>query len=97
MNLSQVAAQLADEPLFLGKDLLAWLVLAFGSAMVIGNLAAWIRPPVDDVDAGDDPGEGTVDGPVPGAVDRPPAGRTFMMVAIGAVAAIWALASLIVR
>ena len=30
---------------FLGEDLLAWLVLAIGGAMAAGNLAALIRPP----------------------------------------------------
>ena len=61
-------------------DLLAWLLLAFGAAMVVGNLAALIRPPADD---GDEP------------VERPPTGRTITLVVLGAIAAIWALASLL--
>lgn len=74
---------LADEVLFLGDDLLPWLMLAFGAAMVVGNLAAFFRPP---------PAE-------PGAVDErrepPPLGRTVAFVVVGAVAAIWALATLL--
>lgn len=34
-----------DASLFLGKDLIVWLVLAFGAALVAGNLAAILRPP----------------------------------------------------
>jgi hypothetical protein len=32
--------------MFLGEDLLAYLVLALGAAMAIGSLAALVRPPV---------------------------------------------------
>jgi hypothetical protein len=35
---------LADD-LFLGHDLLAWLVLAMGAALAVGNIAALVRPP----------------------------------------------------
>ncbi len=69
---------LADE-LFLGHDLLAWLVLAFGGALVVGNIAALIRPPVET-----DP-------------DSPPKmlrRRALIYAGIGAIAAIWALATL---
>ena len=70
---------LADT-LFLGKDLLAWLVLALGGAMAVGNGLALVRPP-DKSRKGDLP--------------RAPIARTLVMGAIGAVAAIWALASLV--
>ena len=30
---------------FLGDDLLAWLVLALGGALLVGNVAAIVRPP----------------------------------------------------
>ena len=30
--------------MFLGEDLLAWMVLAFGGAMFVGNLAALFKP-----------------------------------------------------
>jgi hypothetical protein len=61
-------------------DLLAWLLLAFGGAMVVGNVAALIRPPAADGD---------------GPVQRPPTGRTLVLIGLGAIATIWALASLI--
>jgi hypothetical protein len=72
----------SDFFLFDGQ-LLPWLLLAFGAAMVVGNLAALVRPPAPD------PGDiGT-------SADRPPLGRTLVLVLIGAVAAIWAIASLV--
>jgi hypothetical protein len=69
---------LADT-LFLGNDLLAWLVLALGGAMAVGNGLALLRPPAKGRD---------------GDLARAPVGRTLVFVVIGAVAAIWALASL---
>ncbi len=74
---------IAQEVLFLGDDLLPWLVLAFGAAMVVGNLAAFFRPP---------PAE-------PGELDErrepPPLARTVGFVVVGAIAAVWALATLL--
>ena len=69
---------LADT-LFLGNDLLAWLLLALGGAMAVGNALALVRPPAK-TDEGDLP--------------RAPVGRSVVMLVIGLVAAIWALASL---
>ena len=66
--------------MFLGEDLLAWLVLAFGGAMAIGSAVALVRPP-EQRDEGDLP-------------DAPLA-RSLAMIVIGAVAAVWALASLV--
>ena len=71
---------LAAQSLFLGKDLLPWLVLALGGALAIGNVLALVRPPVDPKD---------------GELARAPVRRSLTMAAIGAVAAIWALASLL--
>ena len=34
-----------DATVFLGEDLLAWLVLAIGAALAVGNALALIRPP----------------------------------------------------
>ena len=65
--------------LFLGDDFLPWIVLAFGAAMVAGNLFALIRPPSSD---SEDP-------------SRAPVGRALIMISIGAVASIWGLASLL--
>jgi hypothetical protein len=66
--------------LFLGNDLLAWMVLALGGALFVGNGLALIRPP-EQPDGGD--------------LRRAPITRTFVMMTIGAIAAIWSLASLL--
>ena len=66
--------------MFLGEDLLAWLVLAFGGAMAVVSAVALVRPP-EQKDEGDLP-------------DAPLA-RSLAMIVVGAVAAIWALASLV--
>jgi hypothetical protein len=66
--------------MFLGEDLLAWLVLAFGGAMAVGSAMALVRPP-----------ERRDDGDLPAA----PVARSLVMIAVGGVAAVWALASLI--
>lgn len=66
--------------MFLGEDLLPYLVLALGAAMVVGNGLALIRPPAK---------------PKEGELERAPAGRSIAMIVVGAVAAIWALASLL--
>ena len=36
--------------MFLGADLLGWLLLALGGAMAVGNLVALVRPPGGDRD-----------------------------------------------
>ena len=66
--------------MFLGDDLLPLLVLALGAALVFGNGMALVRPPRD---AKDD------------ELARAPVGRSAVMIGIGFVAAIWALASLV--
>jgi hypothetical protein len=65
---------------FLGNDLLPYLVLALGAALVFGNAMALARPPKQ---AKDD------------ELARAPVGRSAVMIGIGLVAAIWALASLV--
>ena len=65
--------------MFLGEDLLAWLVLAFGGAMAVGSAMALIRPP-----------ERREEGDLPEA----PLARSLAMIVVGALAALWALASL---
>jgi hypothetical protein len=67
--------------MFLGQDLLAYLVLAFGGALFVGNLAAVIRPPVRQLDDTN--------------LERAPVARSIVFAGIGLVAAIWALASLV--
>lgn len=66
--------------MFLGEDLLAWLVLALGGALFAGNLLAVVRPPVK---------------PKEGELAKAPVGRSLTMAAVGFVAALWALASLV--
>ena len=67
--------------MFLGEDLLAYLVLAVGGALFVGNLMAVVRPPERQLDDGH--------------LDRAPVGRSLLYAGIGLVAAVWALASLI--
>jgi hypothetical protein len=67
--------------MFLGEDLLAWLVLALGGALFVGNVMALVRPP--DVQRDDS------------HLARAPVGRSLAMALVGFVAAVWALGSLI--
>ena len=71
----------SDSGAFLGKDLLPYLVLALGGALVAGNVAALVKPPQQA--RGDDD------------LERAPMGRSLVMAGLGLVAAIWALASLL--
>jgi hypothetical protein len=65
---------------FLGEDLLAWLVLAMGGALAVGTTLALIRPPAETED---------------GDLSKAPVTRSLVMISIGAMAAVWALASLV--
>lgn len=64
----------------LGDDLLEWIVLALGGAMFAGNLGAVIRPRTEQRE---------------GELTAAPVARSVAMGAVGFVAAIWALASLV--
>ena len=78
--------------MFLGDNLLAWLVLALGGALLVGNvlalggalavgnLLAIVRPPAQTEE---------------GDLRRAPVARSLVMAAIGLVAALWALATLV--
>jgi hypothetical protein len=66
--------------MFLGEDLLAWLVLAIGGAMAVGSIMAIVRPP-EHVKEGD--------------LEAAPVGRSIVFAVIGAIGAVWALASLV--
>lgn len=66
--------------MFLGEDLLPFLVLALGAALVFGNGLALVRPPK----------EARKD-----ELARAPVGRSAVMMAVGFVASVWALASLL--
>jgi hypothetical protein len=67
------------ETVFLGEDLLPLLVLALGGALAVGNLFALVRPPSQTR---------------PGELTRAPLGRSLVMLVLGLVASIWAVASL---
>ena len=67
--------------MFLGEDLLQWLLLALGGALFIGNVAAIVRPPERQRDES--------------YLERAPIGRSLVYAGLGLVAAIWALATLI--
>ncbi|MBL88777.1 MAG: hypothetical protein CL517_00685 [Actinobacteria bacterium] len=66
--------------MFLGENLLEWLLLAFGSAMCVGNLAALVNPPKNrDIKS----------------LKRAPFWRSFIYIIVGLVVAVWSLAGLI--
>lgn len=67
--------------MFLGEDLLVWLVLALGGAMAVGNLLALVRPASSRRREGD--------------LERAPLGRSLVFIVVGLVACVWALASLV--
>ncbi len=66
--------------MFLGDDVLAWIVLALGGALAFGSILAVLRPNPDPKD---------------GELLHAPLGRSVAMASVGTVAAIWALASLL--
>ena len=63
-----------------GPDLLAYLVLALGAAMAVGSLLAIVRPP---------------DSRAEGDLEQAPLGRSLAFAAVGLLAAVWALGSLL--
>jgi hypothetical protein len=65
---------------FLGDDLLAWLLLAIGGALAVGTALALVKPPSE---------RGEAD------LARPPLARSLVMIAVGLVAALWGLATLL--
>jgi hypothetical protein len=66
--------------MFLGEDLLAYLVLAVGGALCVGNVLAIVRPPAEIAE---------------GDLERAPVARSVVMAVVGGIAALWALGSLI--
>jgi hypothetical protein len=64
----------------LGDNLLPLLVLALGAAMALGNILAIVRPPAHRKE---------------GELTKAPVGRSVGMAALGLLAAVWALASLL--
>ena len=66
--------------LFLGEDLILYLLLALGGALFVGNVAAIVRPPKQ---------------PESDALERAPIVRSVVYAVIGLFAAVWAIATLI--
>jgi hypothetical protein len=71
---------LAAATIGLGDNLLPFLVLALGGALFVGNVLAIVRPPAQARE---------------GDLTRAPVRRSVVMAAVGFIAAIWALASLL--
>jgi len=69
--------------MFLGNDLIVWLLLALGGALFAGNVMALVRPPQGPRNDDDLP--------------VAPRSRSITMAAIGFVVAIAALAAIISR
>jgi hypothetical protein len=67
--------------MFLGEDLLAWLVLAFGGAMFVGNLTAVFRPREVPREEGE--------------LTEAPKVRSAAMAVLGLAAAVWAIITLL--
>ncbi|MGK2948444.1 MAG: hypothetical protein ACSLFP_07710 [Acidimicrobiales bacterium] len=63
-----------------GPDILAYLVLALGAAMAVGSILAVVRPPESRRE---------------GDLEQAPLARSVAFAAVGLVAAIWALGSLL--
>lgn len=66
----------------LGDNLLIYLVLALGAALLLGNLLALLKPPAR---------------PNAGELARAPMGRSLLMALVGFLAALWALGSLVAK
>ena len=66
--------------MFLGDQLLAYLVLAMGGALLVGNVLALVKPPPAAKE---------------GELERAPVASSLVMAGIGLIAAVWAIASLV--
>ena len=66
--------------MFLGENLIVYLVLAFGGALAVGNFLALVS---------------TKEAPKDSDFERPPLFLSIVMILIGVIAAIWAIISLI--
>ena len=75
-------AQTNDVAPFLGEDLIAYLVLALGAALFVGNAAALARPRRTDGDSA-------------GQTVRAAAWRAIPLALVGLFASLWALATLL--
>ncbi|WP_419924378.1 hypothetical protein [Candidatus Poriferisocius sp.] len=74
-----------------GPEIITFLLLALGGALAVGNIAALINPEGPRRRAqGPPPPPGAPDEPV-----KPKVGRSVVMIMVGLVIVIWAIASLI--
>ena len=64
--------------MLLGEDLLAYLVLAMGAALFVGNMLAVVKPRAETKE---------------GELEQAPVARSVVMGLVGLVAAVWAAAS----
>jgi hypothetical protein len=64
----------------LGDNFLEWMLVALGAALVVGNVLAIVRPRTRTEE---------------GDLQRAPLGRSLFFAAIGLVAAIWGLATIL--
>jgi hypothetical protein len=67
----------------LGDDLIVWLLLALGGALLVGNVMALVRPPEQPRQDGD--------------LSAAPRGRSILMAVIGLITTVAALGGLIGR
>jgi hypothetical protein len=72
---------LLAETLVLGDNLLAYMLLAFGGALAVGNTLAIVRPPERPKQKGD--------------LERAPLIRSVVFAVLGTFVALWAAASLL--
>jgi hypothetical protein len=70
------------ETVFLGDDLIVWLLLALGGALFVGNVTALVRPPQGPRSEADLP--------------EAPRARSIAMAVLGFVVAVAALGALLV-
>lgn len=78
---AKVLAQ-EESPNLLGDDFFAWVVLAIGGALLVGNVLALVRPP-DRAKARK------------GDLEQAPVARSVTMAVVGALATVWAVATLL--
>jgi hypothetical protein len=80
--------------MFLGDNLIVYLVLALGGALAVGNIAALVRPPKAQLDqqsnsSSEENESDSTD------LAKAPVARSLVMAIIGATAAVWSIASLL--
>jgi len=68
--------------MFLGEDLLGWLLLALGAAMFVGNGLAILRPPENKENTD---------------LEKAPIARSLIFMLLGLVASVAALGTLILK